>query len=220
MNRKRVLPYLLICVFCLAFGAALPSLAQNQPDVVPQATTGWGGSELRVVAGYSPRSNHLIGITPNRKLYFTAIEYQHPLFHFWGTTVSYYGGIVPFVGVHRPAESVNGVPYKAGLSWGPGAEPIGFAFGFLSGARIQPILETAGGLAYFNEDVPIAQSSQFNFMFHFGGGLEFYRDGGHFLTVGYRYHHISNANLGHFNPGIDSNLIYIAVPLWRRIKTH
>src|SRR5579884_3869609 len=147
MNVTRVLSLVLVSIAGLA-GASC--FAQNQPDVVPQGTSGWGGNELRVVLGYSPRSNHLIGVTPDRKLYFAAIEYQRPLFQFWGTTLSYYGGIVPFVGVHRPAESVNGVSYPAAFNWGPGAEPIGFAFEFRPGARIQPMLETAGGLVYFN----------------------------------------------------------------------
>jgi hypothetical protein len=80
------------------------------------------------------------------------------------------------------------------------------------------MLETAGGIVYFDDQVPIADSSQLNFMFHFGGGIELFGENSHYLTIGYRYHHISNANLGHFNPGIDSNVIYIAIPLWRRSR--
>lgn len=213
MNRKTAL--LLLLSFC--FFVAVSDHAQ----VIPQGTSGWAGnSELRVVGGYSPRSNVGIGVTQHRKLIFTAIEYAHPIGYIRHTSVSYYGGIVPFAAVHKPAEMIAGTAYPAAWNWAIGAEPLGFAFNFRTNASVQPFLDSAAGLLYFNEQVPIAGSSQFNFMFHFGAGLEFYRNGGHFLTVGFRYHHISNAQTGHFNPGIDSDLIYVAVPIWRRIKTH
>ena len=212
MNGKLVLR-IFIVLLCSA-----AAFAQNG-QVVPQATTGWaGGSELRVVGGYSPRSNEGIGVTKNRKLYYAAIEYAHPIVHFHNTTLSYNAGIVPFIAVTRPAETILGTSYPAGTSWGMGATPVGFAWGFRPAARLQPFFEIAGGLAYFNEQVPIAQSSQFNFLAHWGGGVEFYHGGIHWLTVGYRYHHISNANTGHFNPGIDSNLMYVAFPFWRRTR--
>ena len=83
---------------------------------------------------------------------------------------------------------------------------------------MQPFVSSQGGILYFTEQVPLPGSSQFNFSFHFGGGLDFYRHNAHFLTLAYRFHHISNADSGHFNPGIDSNLIYVAVPVWRRAR--
>lgn len=191
----------------------------SEAQVVPQATTGWAGAaELRVVGGYSPRSNKAIGVTEHRKLIYTAVEYVHPIGHFGGTTVSYMAGLVPFIAVQRPAETILGTTYPAGTSWGAGATPIGFQFTFRPGARLEPFAELAGGLAYFNEQVPIANSSQFNFMAHWGGGIEFYHQHSHWLTIGYRYHHLSNANTGQLNPGIDSNLIYVAIPIWRRTR--
>lgn len=218
MTRKHHGLQLLLCCSLLMLGAAF---SQDTGQVVPQGTTTWAGnSELRVVGGYSPFSTHLIGVTDNRKLAYSALEYEFPLTHLGGMNISYYGGVVPFIAVHKPAETVNGTPFPSALNWGGGVEPIGFSFKFRNTSKLQPYLETAGGVLYFNDQVPIADSSQFNFMFHFGGGLALYRSGTHFLSVGYRYHHISNANLGHFNPGIDSNIFYIAAPLWHRTRIH
>jgi hypothetical protein len=33
------------------------------------------------------------------------------------------------------------------------------------------------------------------------------------LTVGYRYHHLSNGFRGKINPGVDANLVYLGVSL-------
>ncbi|MBV8205449.1 MAG: acyloxyacyl hydrolase [Acidobacteria bacterium] len=200
-------------------GSAVSIFAQeNSPPVVPQSHSWLTGSELRVVGGYSPLSTKLIGVTHNRRLVFTALEYAVPLAHFHGVTLGYYGGIVPFVSIHKPAEPINGTAYPAATNWGGGVEPLGFSFSFRNTSKLRPFFDTAGGILYFNDQVPIAQSSQFNFMFHFGGGIELYRNGSHFLTLGFRYHHISNADTAHFNPGIDSNLFYVAVPIWKRAR--
>src|SRR5215472_6782171 len=217
MNRTLVLFQLFL--YSAIIACPLTALGQDNGQVIPQGVTPGRGGELRAVVGYSPNSNLVIGVSPNRELYFTALEYEHSIRQFWKTTLNYYGGIVPFMAVHHPAESINGVSFPAATNWGGGAEPIGFAWNFRTASHFQPILETAGGVVYFNDQVPIADSSQFNFMFHFGAGIEFYGRSGHFLTIGYRYQHISNANTGHFNPGIDSNLIYIAVPIIRRTRT-
>ena len=71
----------------------------------------------------------------------------------------------------------------------------------------QPFLNTQGGFLYFTEQVPVPESSQFNFTFSFGAGVQAFR-GARALTLGYKFHHISNAQTGHYNPGIDSNLFY------------
>jgi hypothetical protein len=38
------------------------------------------------------------------------------------------------------------------------------------------------------------------------------------FTIGYKYHHLSNAETGTINPGIDSNIIYLgfSIPGFRK----
>jgi opacity protein-like surface antigen len=56
-------------------------------------------------------------------------------------------------------------------------------------------------------DLPMFDSSAFNFTFAFGAGLEFFRTESHSVRVEYRVQHLSNAYLGTTNPGADSQVI-------------
>jgi len=47
-----------------------------------------------------------------------------------------------------------------------------------------------------------------NFTFSWGGGVQIFTSESRSVTIGYRFHHISNANASAINPGIDSNFIY------------
>jgi Lipid A 3-O-deacylase (PagL) len=43
----------------------------------------------------------------------------------------------------------------------------------------------------------------------FGGGLNFHLEGHRALTIGYRYQHLSNANISLHNPGTDAGTFYV-----------
>ena len=94
-------------------------------------------------------------------------------------------------------------------TYGFGLEPVGFDFNFRRRHRFQPIVGINGGFAKFTRDVPISNSNSFNFTFSLRGGMQIFTSQSRSVTIGYRFHHISNANTGNpFNPGIDSNFIY------------
>jgi opacity protein-like surface antigen len=95
------------------------------------------------------------------------------------------------------------------ITRGIGLEPVGFDFNFRRRHRFQPVVGINGGFLKFTRDVPIANSNSFNFTFSLRGGVQIFTNESHSITIGYRFHHISNANTGNpFNPGIDSNFIY------------
>ena len=94
-------------------------------------------------------------------------------------------------------------------TYGFGLEPVGFDFNFRRRHRFQPVVGINGGLAIFRRDVPVSNSNSFNFTFSLRGGMQIFTSQSQSVTIGYRFHHISNANTGNpFNPGIDSNFIY------------
>jgi hypothetical protein len=92
--------------------------------------------------------------------------------------------------------------------YGFGVAPAGLQVNFRRRERIQPFVNLSGGLLYFAEAIPDRGGTQFNFSADLGVGLEFLIASKRAWTLGYRYHHISNAYRGQVNPGFDSNLIY------------
>jgi opacity protein-like surface antigen len=58
--------------------------------------------------------------------------------------------------------------------------------------------------------------THFNFTAQLGGGVQLFTFSRHAaLDLGYKYHHISNANLGDKNPGMDSHMVFVGVSLLR-----
>jgi len=88
-----------------------------------------------------------------------------------------------------------------------GLSPIGFKINLLPHERIQPVLTALGGFAVSPRDIPVFDSSAFNFTFSFGGGVEFYRRPGRATRLEYRIQHLSNKYIGATNPGVDSQMV-------------
>ena len=107
--------------------------------------------------------------------------------------------------------------------YGAGLAPIGFQLNLRRRERVQPFLQASGGFLYFAADVPEARSAiapgrhggQFNFTADFGGGVQVATGQRRAVTLGYRYHHLSNWYRSPFNPGFDSNLFYAGFSFYK-----
>ena len=99
--------------------------------------------------------------------------------------------------------------YAGGLS------PLGQRINFGPRHRIQPFVVGNAGFLVSSRDVPVDDSSSFNFTFEFGAGVEFFRDSGHSWSAEYRLHHLSNAYTGNLNPGIDNPVIKVTYTIGR-----
>lgn len=188
-----------------------------------------GGNEFTVWGGYSPNSPKLIGVTEDRHLTMVGFGYARVLLAneviAWKFTID----TVPLILVSQPTlggtEIAQPSKVPAALqsligrrtTYGIGLMPVGFQFNFRPRRRIQPVLGINGGFGYFStRDVPVPASSNFNFMFSAGPGVQIFTSESRSITLGYRFHHISNADTGNpFNPGIDSNFFYAAYSFHR-----
>jgi hypothetical protein len=109
-------------------------------------------------------------------------------------------------------------PYSMNLRervYGSGISPVGFETDFLPDKRVQPFLSTNGGALYFDDRVLSPQGSQFMYTIDFGTGIHIFRKARQDWSLGYRYQHLSNANISLHNPGTDANTFYVAVSRFR-----
>jgi opacity protein-like surface antigen len=192
-----------------------------------------GANEYQVWGGYSPDSLTWIGKSEARRLFMAGAGWRRVMLatdrFAWKFTVD----IVPVALVSQPTlngkETVQALPnvqaftaacQAAGITicptfgrrttYGAGFAPVGFEFNFRRKRRVQPVADINAGLLRFTREVPIANSAAINFTFSWGAGLQIFTSESRSVTVGYRFHHISNANSGTpFNPGIDSNFLYL-----------
>jgi len=84
--------------------------------------------------------------------------------------------------------------------------PLGVRVSAFPRRRIQPSLSLDLGFVVSARDLPIEDSSWFNFLFSFGPGLQFFTSPNVSLRVEYLYRHASNAGLGDQNPGVDQGV--------------
>lgn len=187
-----------------------------------------GADEVQVWSGYSPDSISWIGKTESRRLFLAGFGWRRVIVANNSIAWKFTMDIVPVALVSQPTVngatvvddpkqlfSICGTPAACGVTvgrrtdYGYGLEPVGFDFNFRRRRRFQPVTGINGGFLKFGHDVPVSNSNSFDFTFSLRAGLQMFISESRSVTIGYRYHHISNANTGNpFNPGIDSNFIY------------
>jgi hypothetical protein len=104
---------------------------------------------------------------------------------------------------------------RRAYSYGIGASPIGAQVNFVHYRHVEPFLTSGGGFLYFNHRM-FGTTQQFNFTAQLGGGVQLFTSSRRTaIDLGYKYHHISNANLANRNPGLDSHMLFVGVSLFR-----
>lgn len=72
--------------------------------------------------------------------------------------------------------------------------------------HVRPVLRTGAGMVFTNKAVPVGET-RYNFSLFAGAGVEFEVARGRWFTLEYRLHHISNADTGFRNPGINAHTV-------------
>jgi hypothetical protein len=94
--------------------------------------------------------------------------------------------------------------------------PLGYKVSLFPHHRIQPFFTSLGGFAISPRDIPVFNSSSFNFTLEVGGGLQIYQSHTRSCQLEYRYHHLANAGAGSGqNPGIDSGVMKVTYSFGR-----
>ncbi|MEQ1855653.1 MAG: acyloxyacyl hydrolase [Longimicrobiales bacterium] len=92
---------------------------------------------------------------------------------------------------------------------GIGVKPVGLrVWGGSNRVRIEA--DAAGGMLRFGTPLLASNAKRVNFAYEFGAGMRLGPSG---VVLGYRRHHVSNAGFGEVNPGLDSHVLYLGVPV-------
>jgi hypothetical protein len=163
-----------------------------------------GMNEFGLWAGGSPDSSKIIGNTEDRKLLLVGLRYGRVLAEWESTSLQYTFDIFPAAVVFEPERVRRG----SSTIYGAGLSPLGFKINFGQQNWIKPFVGASVGFLYFEKDIPVPRSSRFNFTPEIGLGIQFFLTPKKAVTTGYKFHHMSNANTGESNPGMDSHVFY------------
>lgn len=102
-------------------------------------------------------------------------------------------------------------PTMRETTYGFGIQPVNFKFIFFAKNRLKPYAQAGAGVLFTNKPIPVPVSRTLNLTGDFGGGLMYMLSKKRAVSLGYKYFHISNGNIGGKinNPGFNANVFYI-----------
>lgn len=186
----------------LAFYLYSPSIsAQEKLEGQPLQFRAW--------SGYSFSSVYLLGKTRNANSFITGIGARKAIRKYDNNALLYYtGDIIPYIYYHYPKRDDNDRMTKTS---GFGISPFGLLYDKPINDLWNYQLSISGSFILLNDIFPTDESRKLNFTFDPSFSIKRKITESFNLVGGYKFHHISNAQTGNENPGLDSNFIYLSL---------
>jgi hypothetical protein len=199
-----------ILLFC---GIVFSQNTSNQTTDAKNEFMLWGGA--------SPDSNELIGVTKDARFGIVGLRYARIFKPSRQVALKYTVDAIPFAVLSYPTLEIVSFDNTFRIEqvrknrYGWGISPLGLQINFRRQKNIQPFIGSSGGFVYFSKRVPSEFGAKFNFTADLGGGVQFMLQDKKAITVGYKYHHLSNGYRADDNPGFDSNLFYVGFSFFK-----
>jgi hypothetical protein len=165
--------------------------------------------------GLSLMSGHIWGYAKDVKYMPIDVRYSYELERWDHWTMRYSPEVTALAMVDEPVANQTDPELQRKRTYGSGISPVGFQADFFPSKRVQPFLSTDGGFIYFMDRVLSPDGSRFMYTVDFGTGVNIFRKERQAVSIGYRYQHLSNANISLHNPGMDANTFYVSVSRFR-----
>jgi hypothetical protein len=213
----------------LGFGQNSQQLARTESKVektevtTPQPDNGnpfllkRGDNEFGGWAGFSPAASTIFGglhedEAADRRFFLAAFHYGRTLAANDSLALQYSFDAIPVVvatGVITARSTIGGVTtFRRETAYGGGLTPLGLQLDFANGSKIHPFIHVNGGGLIFNKSMPIEDSGRFAFVGEAGAGVRIFTSDKHAVSIGVRFHHISNGNTSGANRGLNQFVIY------------
>jgi len=204
----------LICAIAFALFINGPVLAQSNDDSFRLKR---GDNEFGFWAGFSPKATTIFGglhddEAEDRKFFIAAFRYGRTLGTPKGLALQYTLDAVPVAvatGTIVSRTTVGGADvFRRETAYGGGITPLGFQVDFRNGSKVHPFAHVNGGLLWFNKSVPIEDAGSFAYVGEAGGGVRIFTSERRAVSLGVRFHHISNGDRQGSNRGLNQFVFY------------
>lgn len=147
----------------------------------------------------------------DRKFFIAAFRYGRTLVANDSLALQYTVDAVPLAVATGNITSTTVGPvtsFQRETAYGAGLTPIGFQLDFANGSRVHPFVHVNGGFLVFNNPVPLPDAGRFAFVGETGGGVRIFTSERRAVTLGLRFHHLSNGDRSGSNRGLNNFVIY------------
>jgi hypothetical protein len=184
-----------------------------------------GDNEFGFWAGVSPKATTIFGglhhdEAEDRRFFIAALRYGRTLAANDSLALQYTLDVVPVavatgVIVSRTTSPAGVDTFRRETAYGAGFTPLGLQLDFRNGSKVHPFAHVNGGLLYFNKSVPIEDAGRFAWVGEAGGGLRIFTSDRRAVTLGVRFHHISNGDRQGSNRGLNQFVIYAGFSVFK-----
>ena len=105
--------------------------------------------------------------------------------------------------------------FRRDTAYGVGVTPLGLQLDFANGSRVHPFIHLNGGLLVFNESVPLPDSGKLALVGETGAGLRIFTSERRAVSLGVRFHHISNGDRAGANRGLNQFIFYAGFSVFK-----
>ncbi|HJT67392.1 MAG TPA: acyloxyacyl hydrolase [Pyrinomonadaceae bacterium] len=183
-----------------------------------------GDNEFGFWAGFSPKATTIFGglhddEAEDRKFFIAAFRYGRTLAANHSLALQYTADAVPVAiatGTIVSRTTVGGVDvFHRETAYGGGITPLGLQLDFRNGSKVHPFAHVNGGLLWFNKSVPIEDAGSFAYVGEAGGGVRIFTSERRAVSLGVRFHHISNGDRQGSNRGLNQFVIYAGFSIFK-----
>ena len=183
-----------------------------------------GDNEFGFWGGVSPKATTIFGglrddEAEGRKFVIAAFRYGRTLAANDSLALQYTLDAVPLAvatGTIVSRTTVGGVDvFQRETAYGGGVTPLGLQLDFANGSKVHPFAHVNGGLLWFNKSVPIEDAGKLALVGEAGGGVRIFTSERRAVSLGVRFHHISNGDRQGSNRGLNQFVIYAGFSIFR-----
>lgn len=205
----------IICVIVVLICASASTAAQ---------TLERGDNEFGFWGGFSPKATTIFeGLSEaeaeDRKFFLVGFRYGRTLAANDTLALQWTIDAIPVAvatGTIVSRSFAGGVQtFQRETAYGAGLTPIGLQLDFANGSKVHPFAHVNGGFLYFNKSMPIEDSGQFQFVGEAGGGVRIFTSDRRAVSIGLKFHHISNGDRHGANRGLNNFVIYAGFSIFR-----
>jgi hypothetical protein len=170
-----------------------------------------GAASLSNLGGLEDRE------TDGRRVFILGLRYGRVLLRRNAFTLHYAADLIPFA-LETDAivdRGTAGGGLDRATVYGFGVSPLGARLMFRPLERLRPFVGLRGGFLLFSEEIPIPGARRFTYTGDAEVGVEVRLDGHKAIQAGLRFHHVSNANTGAVNPGLNAFAFYTGLTFFR-----
>jgi hypothetical protein len=155
----------------------------------------------------------------NRKFFIAAFRYGRTLVANDSIALQYTFDAIPVAVATGNIRSVTTVgpvtTFQRDTTYGAGITPLGLQLDFANGSKVHPFIHVNGGLLVFSQSMPLPDAGSLALVGETGGGVRIFTSERRAVTLGVRFHHISNGDRAGSNRGLNQFIIYGGFSIFR-----